>query len=73
MPHATAANRPSDDPARHLGGFMALTRIEQPWALIACAAALGCCVPLRMVIMQTEFLHLLPRLAPPRAGWNRAT
>jgi len=49
-----------------------LTQVAEPWQLIACVTLLGLCNPFRMVPTQTEFLHILPRLGPGKAGWNRA-
>ena len=43
-----------------------------PWQLVACVLAFGLLNPFRMVPTQTEFLHLLPRIGPARAGWQRA-
>jgi MFS family permease len=43
------------------------------WQLIACVAAFGMINPFRMVTTQTEFLHLLPRIGPAKAGWQRAS
>jgi MFS family permease len=53
--------------------LVGLTQVSQPWQLIACVSLLGLCNPFRMVPTQTEFLHLLPRLSPGKAGWNRAS
>jgi MFS family permease len=44
-----------------------------PWQLIACVVLFGFVNPFRMVTTQTEFLHLLPRIGPARAGWQRAS
>lgn len=52
--------------------LLALPWVAQPWQLIACVSLLGLFNPFRMVPTQTEFLHLLPRLGPGKAGWNRA-
>jgi len=52
--------------------LLGLTQVAQPSHLIACVALLGLCNPFRMVPTQTEFLHILPRLGPGKAGWNRA-
>lgn len=49
-----------------------LTQVSEPWQLIACVMLLGLFNPFRMVPTQTEFLHILPRLGPGKAGWNRA-
>lgn len=50
--------------------LLALARL--PWQLIAITAALGLVLPFRAIPLHTEFLALLPRLSPSRAGWNRA-
>jgi MFS family permease len=52
-----------------LGGF---SQADTPWQLIACVVAFGLLNPFRMVTTQTEFLHLLSRIGPARAGWQRA-
>jgi MFS family permease len=44
-----------------------------PWQLIACVVLFGLINPFRMVTTQTEFLHLLPRIGPAKAGWQRAS
>lgn len=44
-----------------------------PWQLIVCVVLFGIVNPFRMVTTQTEFLHLLPRIGPARAGWQRAS
>ncbi len=46
--------------------------LTQPWMAVAGTAVLGLVLPFRTVPAQTEFLMLLPRLSPSRAGWNRA-
>lgn len=51
---------------------LGLTQASTPGQLMLCVALLGVATPLRLVTTQTEFLHLLPRLAPAKAGWNRA-
>lgn len=40
--------------------------------LVAVAAVQGLVLPFRVVPVHAEFLHLMPRLAPAQAGWNRA-
>lgn len=40
--------------------------------MIGVAAVLGLVLPFRVVPVHAEFLHLMPRLAPAQAGWNRA-
>lgn len=40
--------------------------------LLAAAAVQGLALPFRVVPVHAEFLHLMPRLAPAQAGWNRA-
>jgi len=50
-----------------------LSRASTPAQLIAGAVILGLLNPFRMVTTQTEFLHLLPRLGPGKAGWQRAS
>lgn len=52
--------------------LVGLTQVTEPWQLIGCVMLLGLCNPFRMVPTQTEFLHILPRLGPGKAGWNRA-
>lgn len=51
------------------GGMMA---VASPWQAVLGAAVLGLVLPLRVVPAHTEFLALLPRLSPAKAGWNRA-
>lgn len=51
---------------------LGLTWAHAPWQLILCVAGLALVIPLRLVTTNTEFLHLLPRLHPAKAGWNRA-
>jgi MFS family permease len=46
--------------------------LNQPWLAVAGTAVLGLVLPFRTVPAQTEFLMLLPRLSPSKAGWNRA-
>ncbi|MBI5257852.1 MAG: MFS transporter [Burkholderiales bacterium] len=48
-----------------------LTQVSAPWQLILCVTGMGLVIPLRLVPTNTEFLHLLPRLRPAQAGWNR--
>lgn len=52
-----------------LAGF---SQAATPWQLVACVVVFGLLNPFRMVTTQTEFLHLLPRLGPAKAGWQRA-
>lgn len=47
--------------------------VREPGHLIACVLLLGLFNPFRMVATQTEFLHLLSRLNPRQAGWNRGS
>jgi len=53
-----------------LAGF---SQASTPWQLVICVVLFGVLNPFRMVPTQTEFLHLLPRLGPARAGWQRAS
>jgi MFS family permease len=52
--------------------YLLLPWLRTPWQAIAAAALLGLLLPLRTIPVHTEFLALLPRLSPSRAGWNRA-
>jgi len=52
--------------------YLLLPLLQGPWAVIAGAALLGFALPFRTVPIQTEFLAMLPRLGPAKAGWNRA-
>lgn len=51
-------------------GFRTMT---EPWQLIVGVVCFGLLNPFRMVAVQTEFLHLLPRLGAGKAGWQRAS
>jgi MFS family permease len=53
--------------------LLGLTQVREPWQLILCVVLLGTFNPFRIVPTQTEFLHILPRLGPGKAGWNRAS
>lgn len=55
--------------ALYIFGFSNAT---QAWQLILGVLMAGLISPMRMVTIQTEFLHLLPRLGPGKAGWQRA-
>lgn len=50
-----------------------LSRADSPWQLIVGVTLLGLLNPFRVVTMQAEFLHLLPRLGLGKAGWRRAS
>jgi MFS family permease len=52
--------------------FLLLPLAHSPMQAIAAAAVLGLLLPLRIVPIYAEFLAILPRLSPARAGWNRA-
>lgn len=52
--------------------YLLLPWLGAPWQVIAGAALLGFALPFRTVPIQTEFLAMLPRLGPAKAGWNRA-
>jgi MFS family permease len=52
--------------------YLLLPLVQLPWQVIAGAALLGLVLPFRTVPIQTEFLAMLPRLGPAKAGWNRA-
>lgn len=52
--------------------FLLLPLAHAPWQAIVLAALLGLLVPLRTIPIYAEFLAMLPRLSPSRAGWNRA-
>jgi MFS family permease len=52
--------------------YLLLPLVGTPWQVIAGAALLGFVLPFRTVPIQTEFLAMLPRLGPAKAGWNRA-
>lgn len=52
--------------------YLVLPFVRAPSQLIAAAAMLGLLLPMRTIPVHTEFLALLPRLSPSRAGWNRA-
>jgi MFS family permease len=52
--------------------YLLLPLLHTPWRVIAGAALLGLVLPFRTVPIQTEFLAMLPRLGPAKAGWNRA-
>lgn len=52
--------------------YLVLPMLRTPGAAIAAAGMLGLLLPLRTIPIHTEFLALLPRLSPARAGWNRA-
>ena len=51
--------------------YLLLPWMQGPWAVIGAAALLGFALPFRTVPIQTEFLAMLPRLGPAKAGWNR--
>lgn len=53
--------------------FSLMAWLHTPWAIIAVAALMGLALPFRNVPVQTEFLAMLPRLGPAKAGWQRAT
>ena len=53
--------------------FTLMASLHTPWAIIAVAALMGLALPFRNVPVQTEFLAMLPRLGPAKAGWQRAT
>jgi hypothetical protein len=52
--------------------YLLLPWLHAPGHAIVAAAVLGLLLPLRTIPVYTEFLALLPRLSPARAGWNRA-
>jgi MFS family permease len=52
--------------------YLLLPWLRAPNQAIGAAAVLGLLLPLRTIPVYTEFLALLPRLSPARAGWNRA-
>jgi len=52
--------------------YLLLPIVDAPWQVIVGAALLGFVLPFRTVPIQTEFLAMLPRLGPAKAGWNRA-
>ncbi len=52
--------------------YLALPFMHSPAQAIGAAAVLGLLLPLRTIPVYTEFLAMLPRLSPARAGWNRA-
>ncbi len=52
--------------------YLLLPLLHSPDQAIAAAAVLGLLLPLRTIPVYTEFLAMLPRLSPSRAGWNRA-
>lgn len=52
--------------------YLALPFMHTPDQAIGAAAVLGLLLPLRTIPVYTEFLAMLPRLSPSRAGWNRA-
>jgi MFS family permease len=54
------------------GLYLLLAASNQVGQAVLLTAMLGLVVPLRMIPVHTEFLALLPRLSPSRAGWNRA-
>lgn len=58
-----------------LGGallyLLAYPFFSSPWQLMAGVIAFGLINPFRMVPTQTEFLCLLPKLGPGKAGWHR--
>lgn len=51
--------------------YLLLPLLRTPWLVIGGAALLGLVLPFRTVPIQTEFLAMLPRLGPAKAGWNR--
>jgi MFS family permease len=51
--------------------YLLLPLLHTPWLVIGGAALLGLVLPFRTVPIQTEFLAMLPRLGPAKAGWNR--
>jgi len=53
--------------------FILMASLHTPWAIIAVAALMGLALPFRNVPVQTEFLAMLPKLGPAKAGWQRAT
>ena len=52
--------------------YLALPFAQSPLHAIVAAAVLGLLLPLRIIPVYAEFLAMLPRLSPSRAGWNRA-
>lgn len=52
--------------------YFAISFARSPSQAILGAAALGLFLPFRIIPVHAEFLALLPRLSPSRAGWNRA-
>jgi MFS family permease len=52
--------------------YLALPLARSPLHAIVAAALLGLLLPLRIIPVYAEFLAMLPRLSPSRAGWNRA-
>ena len=51
--------------------YLLLPLLHTPWRVIGAATLLGLALPFRTVPIQTEFLAMLPRLGPAKAGWNR--
>jgi MFS family permease len=52
--------------------YVLMPLMHSPDQAIGAAAVLGLLLPLRTIPVYTEFLAMLPRLSPARAGWNRA-
>jgi MFS family permease len=52
--------------------YFALSFARSPLQAIVAAAVLGLLLPFRIIPIYAEFLAMLPRLSPSRAGWNRA-
>ncbi|WP_437904681.1 MFS transporter [Sorangium sp. So ce327] len=80
MPVGGLIDRHGSRPLFRFGGLagaalylLGFTHMDRPWQLIAGVVLFGLLNPFRMVATQTEFLHLLPRLGPRKAGWQRAS
>jgi MFS family permease len=80
MPVGRLIDRHGSRPLFRFGGLagaalflLGFTQMQQPTQLIVGVICFGLLNPFRMVATQTEFLHLLPRIGPRKAGWQRAS
>jgi MFS family permease len=80
MPVGGLIDRHGSRPLFRFGGLagaalflLGFTQMQQPTQLIVGVICFGLLNPFRMVATQTEFLHLLPRIGPRKAGWQRAS
>jgi MFS family permease len=80
MPVGGLIDRHGSRPLFRFGGLagaalflLGFTHMERPEQLIVGVIGFGLLNPFRMVVTQTEFLHLLPRIGPRKAGWQRAS